>query len=303
MLTGVAVGWFLARLAARCTRKEMGPSSERVTSSLCALFPSARLPLQGKRALVTGAGRGIGRGAALALAQLGADIVANDVPGDDAVDETARKVTALGTACVVFKVDVSEAGEVDAMVSAAGPLDIIVANAAWSDRPGLLDAQELVLLRRTLEISQFGVLNTVRAGSRALRSRGVRGKVVIVSSIMGSQPLSGTATAYSMAKAAVTHLGRCLASELAPYRINVNVVLPGWIDTPGERKWSSSERIAQAASGMPWGRLGTPADIGAAIAFLCSDAADYITGSELVVDGGYLVSVRLPRDGANSPAP
>ena len=79
--------------------------------------------------------------------------------------------------------------------------------------------------------------------------------------------------------------------------LNVNVVLPGWISTPGELKWSTHEAMAELAPRMPWGRLGTPDDIGAAIGFLCSDAADYITGSELVVDGGYSVSQRLPMVG------
>jgi len=97
-----------------------------------------------------------------------------------------------------------------------------------------------------------------------------------------------------MAKAAVIHLGRTLAAELAVHRINVNVINPGYIDTPGERKFATEEQIAQAARNLPWGRLGTPRDIGRAVAFLASDDADYITGSTLVVDGGYRQAMRLP---------
>ncbi|RME55968.1 MAG: SDR family oxidoreductase, partial [Caldilineae bacterium] len=96
------------------------------------------------------------------------------------------------------------------------------------------------------------------------------------------------------AKAAVNHFARNLAAELAPHRINVNVINPGWIDTPGERRYASEEDIAAGARRIPWGRLGTPEDIGKAAAFLLSDDADYITGAALTVDGGYMVALTLP---------
>jgi glucose 1-dehydrogenase len=97
-----------------------------------------------------------------------------------------------------------------------------------------------------------------------------------------------------MAKAAVNHLGRTLAAELASHRINVNVVNPGYIDTPGERKFATEEQIERAARSIPWGRMGTPRDIGRAVAYLASDDADYITGSALQIDGGYKLGMRLP---------
>src|SRR4029078_10521419 len=99
--------------------------------------------------------------------------------------------------------------------------------------------------------------------------------------------------AYNMAKAAVNHLGRTLAAELAAHRINVNVVNPGYIDTPGERKFATEEQIVQAARNLPWGRLGTPRDIGRAVAFLASDEADYITGRDLLAECGYRQAMRL----------
>jgi glucose 1-dehydrogenase len=116
---------------------------------------------------------------------------------------------------------------------------------------------------------------------------------VIIGSILGEIVFRNSA-AYNMAKAAIIHLGRTLAAELAGHRINVNVINPGYIDTPGERKFATEEQIAQAARNLPWGRLGTPHDIGRAAAFLASDDADYITGSTLVVDGGYRHAMRLP---------
>ena len=93
--------------------------------------------------------------------------------------------------------------------------------------------------------------------------------------------------AYNAAKAGVNHMARTIATELSQYRINVNVIAPGWIDTPGERLFFTEEVIAEEAQKLPWGRLGTPQDIGKAAAFLCSDDADYITGVVLQVDGGF----------------
>ncbi len=97
-----------------------------------------------------------------------------------------------------------------------------------------------------------------------------------------------------MAKAAVNHLGRTLAAELAPHHINVNVINPGYIDTPGERAFATEEQIQRAGQSIPWKRMGTPRDIARAAAFLASDDADYVTGTALVVDGGYRGGMRLP---------
>jgi glucose 1-dehydrogenase len=97
-----------------------------------------------------------------------------------------------------------------------------------------------------------------------------------------------------MAMAAVNLLGRTLAAELAEYQINVNVINPGWIDTPGERQMASEAELQAGAKMIPWGRLGTPSDIGRAAVFLASDEADYITGSSLRVDGGFTLGPRRP---------
>jgi glucose 1-dehydrogenase len=123
--------------------------------------------------------------------------------------------------------------------------------------------------------------------------KGGSGKIVIISSILSEIPLP-TSSAYNMAKAAVNHLGRTLAAELTPYRINVNVVNPGFIDTPGERQFAGEEQIERLGRAVPWGRAGTPRDIGRAVAYLASDDADYVTGSALAVDGGYRLGMCLP---------
>jgi glucose 1-dehydrogenase len=97
-----------------------------------------------------------------------------------------------------------------------------------------------------------------------------------------------------MAKAAINHLARTMAAELASYHINVNMINPGWIDTPGERAFHSAEALRSGGKRIPWGRMGTPQDIGQAALFLASDAADYITGTTLRVDGGFKMGLSLP---------
>jgi glucose 1-dehydrogenase len=117
--------------------------------------------------------------------------------------------------------------------------------------------------------------------------RGAGGKIVLISSVQAEMPYA-RCVAYNAAKAGLNHLAATMAVELSAHRINVNVIEPGWIDTPGERLAFSEETMQAVAPTLPWGRLGTPADIGQAAAFLCSPAADYITGTVLRVDGGFL---------------
>ena len=116
--------------------------------------------------------------------------------------------------------------------------------------------------------------------------RGGGGKIVFTSSVQALMPYARS-VAYNAAKAGLNHMAETIAVELAPHRINVNVIEPGWIDTPGERKAFGEERIQQEGPKLPWGRLGTPADIGKAAVFLASDDADYVTGAILRVDGGF----------------
>lgn len=257
--------------------------------------------LAGRVALVTGAGRGIGRGVALCLAEEGAAIAINDLAdtsGGDSADaqETARQVRELGRAASIHSGDVSDAAQMEAAVAGAvaahGRLDIAVANAAFSIREPVIEAR-WEHVERTLAVTQHGVYHTCRAAARQMVRQGGGGKIVIIGSIMADLSVPSSA-AYTMAKAAVNSLARTLAAELAPHRINVNIVNPGYIDTPGERRFASEEQIARAGSQIPWKRLGTPRDIGRAVAFLCSDDADYITGSALRVDGGYMVGLQLP---------
>ena len=119
-----------------------------------------------------------------------------------------------------------------------------------------------------------------------------QGKIVIIGSVMQEFAVP-TSAPYNMAKAAVNHFARTLAAELTPHRINVNTVNPGWIDTPGERAFATDAEISDADPRMPWGRLGQPEDIANAVAFFASDEADYVTGADLRVDGGYMVNLKF----------
>ncbi len=252
----------------------------------------------GKVALITGAARGIGRGVALCLAEEGADIIVNDLPPAAGLGAraTAGEVEALGRRALAYDADISDRGQVAALFAAGaahfGHIDVVVANAAFSIRELVIEARWEHALR-TIEVTQFGVFHTCQAAAQQMVKQGGGGKIVIIGSILAEIPFTSSA-AYNMAKAAVNHLGRTLAAELATYRINVNVVNPGYIDTPGERNFATEEQIQRAARNIPWGRMGTPRDIGRAVAYLASDDADYVTGTTLVVDGGYRMGMRLP---------
>ena len=254
----------------------------------------------GKVALVTGASRGIGRGIALCLAEEGADLVVNYRSHREEADEVAAVITGMGRRALIWQADVADRAAMEKMFAAAvahfGHIDVVVANAAYSVRePVLVASWEGV--QRTWEVSQAGVFHTCQFAAqqmvRQVEAGRPGGKIVIISSLHEEVAFPGCA-AYNMAKAAINHLGRTLAIELAPYRINVNIINPGWIDTPGERRFNTEERLQEGGRRIPWGRLGTPQDIGKAVAFLASDDADYITGSVLRIDGGYILGMELP---------
>ena len=257
--------------------------------------------LESKTALVTGASRGIGRGIALCLAAEGANILVNYRSHVREAQEVADAIAELGQRALIWQADVADREAVAQMIAGAvecfGHLDVAVANAAFSIREPVIEAR-WENVSRVLEVSQFGVFHTCQMAAQQMvrQIRGGRegGKIIIISSVLEELPASGSA-AYNMAKAAINHLGRTMASELAAYHINVNIVNPGWIDTPGERRFASERELQEAGGRIPWGRLGKPDDIGRAVAFLASDHADYITGATLRVDGGLLLGLRLPQ--------
>ena len=247
------------------------------------------MKLLGKTALVTGAARGIGRGCAVELARAGADIVVNDRDRSPEAEAPVADLRALGRQAVLIEGDVFDRASCESVVARAvvalGRLDILVSNPAFSRRGDFLDYDPDVF-EKVLQGHADGGFHMSQLVARHMVARGGGGKIVFISSVHARIPFARS-VAYNPAKAGLTHMARTIAAELLPHRINVNVIEPGWIDTPGEHATFGSEVIARRpAPSLPWGRLGTPEDIGKAAAFLCSDDADYITGTELVVDGG-----------------
>ena len=245
--------------------------------------------LTDKVAIVTGAGRGIGKGCALELAREGADLVINDRPDSPDLQATATEIRELGRRCHTVEADIfSRAGceqFVTEAVDVMGHIDILVSNPAFSRRQSFLE-YDPDIFEQTLKGTLTSGFHMSQLVGRHLVDRGRGGKIVFISSVQGEMPIS-RCVAYGAAKAGLNHMMRTISVELSPHRINVNAIEPGWIDTPGEHLSFSEETIATEGKRLPWGRLGLPEDIGKAAAFLVSDDADYITGSVLPVDGGF----------------
>ena len=253
--------------------------------------------LAGKTALVTGASKGIGSATAIALAQAGADIAINYSRSDDEAAAVAEECRSHGARVRLARADVADKEEVDRMVNETieefGKLDIAVSNAAYSDRE-LFYRANLDGFRRTIDVSMWGPFYLARAAAIHMVERGEGGNIVVVSSPHANMAVPGS-TAYNMAKAAIDQMARTAAVELCSHRIRVNIVHPGWIDTPGERKFFSDETIAEEGAKLPWGRLGRPDEIGRGVVFLCDPANEYVTGSTLTIDGG----IQLPFNSMN----
>src|SRR4029079_1670967 len=252
--------------------------------------------LSGKTALVTGAGRGIGRGCVLELARAGADIAFNDRQPSTLTESLQAEVESLGRKAVLVTGDAFERSACEGIVKRAigvlGRIDILVSNPAYSRRRDFLeyDAETFEHTSRARLTARFHISQLV---ARRMVAAGGGGKIIFISSVQARMPYVRS-VAYNAAKAGLNPMATTIAAELLPQRINVNVIEPGWIDTPGEHETFGTDQIAAAAPSLPWGRLGTPADIGRAAVFLASADADYITGTSLLVDGGFALKGSLP---------
>jgi glucose 1-dehydrogenase len=245
------------------------------------------LSLAGQAALITGGSRGIGRATAIALAQAGADVAINYFAHDDEAQAVVADIERLGRRALLLRADVSDQPAVERLVRQTieqfGRLDIAVSNAYYSDRALFYEA-DMAGFRRTFDVTMWGAFYTLRAAAAHMIGRR-SGSIVLISSPRAFLPMPRS-MAYNMAKAAVDQMARTAAIELAEHRVRINVIHPGWIDTPGERKFTSEEQMAQGAQNIPWRRLGRPEEIARAVVFLCDPASDYVTGAELLIDGG-----------------
>lgn len=242
----------------------------------------------GRNYIVTGASRGIGRAVAVQLASEGANVGINFRSHAGEAEEVLKAVEKQGGKGLLLQADVADQPAVENMVAQTvetfGSLEGYVSNAAYSDRQRMIEA-DMDGFRRTVDVSMWGAFYGTRAAAQQMVKQGNGGSIVVVSSPHAVIPIP-TAMAYNMSKAAIDHMARTAAIELAPSRVRVNVIHPGWIDTPGERKFFTEEQIEQGAQNLPWGRMGTPEEMAKGIAFMLSDDADYMTGSTVTMDGG-----------------
>lgn len=257
--------------------------------------------LAGKVALVTGSGRGLGRAYALRLARLGADVVINDITMDAArqYDEELTaptvmdEVRAIGGRSLGIVADITEQSAVNEMVEQVlaefGHLDILVNNAGGSLVPGPSYASSVPEqdFRRMLDINLMGTIFCCQAAAKPMKEQR-SGKIVNVGSQAGLRSQGGGGTSYAVAKAAIQHYTRKLASDLGPYNINVNCIAPAWILSSraiaGGR--NSPETRARLEAEIALRRLGTPEDCARVVEFLTTDLSDYITGQVISVCGG-----------------
>ena len=246
------------------------------------------MQFEGNNAIVTGGSRGIGRSCALELAQAGANVAINYHSNAAAADEVVSEIKKMGRNAIAIQADVSEQDSVEQMIAQTveefGSLEFFVSNAAQSERQPMIEA-DMEGFRRTVDVTMWGAFYGLRASARQMVKQGTGGAITIVSSPHAVIAFPN-AMAYNMSKAAIDQMARTAAIELIDDNIRVNIVHPGWIDTPGERKFYTEEQLAKGASHMPLKRLGTSEEIGKAVLYTLSPAAAYMTGSTLLIDGG-----------------
>ena len=243
------------------------------------------MPLTDKIAVVTGAGRGIGRGIALAFAQAGCAVVVSDINQNDCLKVVAE-IEAVGAKAVAIECDVSQKEAVDKLmagtIASFGKIDILINNAGIYPFIPFLEMSENDW-DKVMDVNLKSVFLTSQAAAKLMPAGG---KIVNISSIAAFVGFGGLAH-YCASKGGLNGTIRAMALELAAKKININNVAPGAIETPGATGSSTEEMKQQTIAAIPWGRMGLPADIAAAAVFLASPQADYITGQTLIVDGGY----------------
>lgn len=247
------------------------------------------MSFDGQVAIVTGGASGIGRACAVEFARRGAGVAVVDIAGEDAMNEAARLVREVGARCVTFHADVMDAGKAERIVAETrvrlGRVDMLVNAAGIS-----IDAPVWKLLEmqweRVLNVNLKGAFNYIRAVAPGFRAQ-ASGKIVNVASIEAMRGRFGI-SAYAASKAGIVALTRTVASELGPAQVNVNAVAPGFINTPLVARLPDEVR-AEAARASAFGRIGEPEEVAAVVAFLCTEAARYITGTVVRVDGGQLL--------------
>lgn len=246
------------------------------------------MKLKGKVAIVTGAAQGIGRGIALALAKEGAKVVVSDV--SDKIADVVREIESLGSEALAAKANVADSKETEGMAKAAikkfGRIDILVNNA------GIYPFKPLVEMKeedwdRVIGVNLKGVFNCTKAVLPKMIEQ-KSGNIINISSIAGAVVGYPNLVHYSASKGGMLGFTRAAALELAQYRIRVNAIAPGLIETPGT-KVVGEEALKQITQTIPLKRIGQPGDIANLVVFLASDDSSYITGQLIIADGGFTI--------------
>jgi glucose 1-dehydrogenase len=239
------------------------------------------MKLVGTTALVTGGSSGIGRCAALALADGGARVAVNYLRHPIAAAEVVEEIRSSGGVAIAVRGDVTDPSDVNAIQGAVeaelGVPQVIVSSAGSS-------------IRRDVFQTTFNLFQTA---AKRLRDMQLGGSFLAIGSVHATIPFPN-ALAYNVAKAGLDQMVRTFAAELLPYAINVNVLTPGLTDTPGERQFRTDEELLAVAHRLPMGRMATPEEIGRLAAWLVSGDNSYMTGSIVTADGGIGVHLGLP---------
>ena len=251
--------------------------------------------LKDRVSIVTGAARGIGEGIARAMAREGANVVL--FGRRDTVKESAKAISSLGQKAIGFKVDVTDASGVEQAVQQVlkqfGKVDILVNNAGIYPYMPFVEMPDEVR-DSVIDVNIKGVWNCTKAVIPTMIKQKY-GKIINISSVTGPMVSSKGSTIYSASKGAVSGFTRALALEMAEHGINVNAICPDTTDTPGLRNWVSKigmdpdEYIKKLAESIPLGRLGSIDEVGDLAVFLASEESKYITGTEIVIDGGNII--------------
>ncbi|MGY8826994.1 MAG: SDR family NAD(P)-dependent oxidoreductase [Candidatus Latescibacterota bacterium] len=253
------------------------------------------MSLAGRKALVTGARRNIGRGIALALAEAGCAVGIHDIERDEDAEETLFLLKQMGADAEFFAADLRDTDQVVELFNAFdarfGAIDILVNNAYWAEHKPFLQIEE-ANWDQAMDVCLKSYFLCSQQAAKRMAQRGDSGSIVGIASIHGER-VWPTDTCYGVAKAGVIRLAQSMAVDLAAYGIRSNCILPGYMDTE-HAFGSSAPQIGSAPERthghIPTRRYGTPEDIGRAVVFLCGEGAGQITGVALPVDGGFLTT-------------
>jgi len=249
--------------------------------------------LDGKRAVVTGASRGLGRSMALALADVGADVVITGRT-QETLDATAAEIRALGRQAWSVKADMGVPAECEAtcerILRDCGPIDILINNVGNREVSVAIESEPLATWQRMIDLNLTSCFIGTKLIGAAMLERGNGGRIINIASIsalIANRGIGGRD--YETSKAAVLHFTRCAAADWAPHGITVNAICPGLFMTDTNREWNERrpEVIEAFVQNVPMGRTGEPDEIGPLAVYLASPAAAYVTGAAYVIDGGY----------------